>query len=234
MGRRGSGGRGGGGRWALVALLAVVVVVIGTLVADVVLRDLAEDRAAEEVSQVLGAPAEVDLGGTFAGLRLLTGRITEAHVTATDVPLEGAPVDADRIELFLTDVRIGLDDLTNGRDTLPEMGSGRFEARIDEAAVAGLVRAPRQLASVRLIEGGVAVRIAGFQLEADARAVDGDVVLAPRSSILELLSGEITLDLSDQPGMPYVEEVEVTEQAMVLRGRLEEFEAGRVEAGTGG
>jgi hypothetical protein len=216
-----------------VVLVLLVVLVGAALVGDVVLRQQAEQRASQRVGEVLEADTDVRIGGFLPGLRLITGRIPEVRITATDVPLEGAPVSIDRLDLELTNVRVGLDDLRGANDELPDMDEGRFVARINQDTVEALIRAPRALASVRLIEGGVALRVGGLQLEAEARATDGEVVFASRQRLLELLGGSISLDLSDQPGSPYVEDVETDSEAMVLRGRLEEF-AQRGSAGTGG
>jgi hypothetical protein len=69
----------------------------------------------------------------------------------------------------------------------------------------------------------VALRAGGLRLEADARATNGEVVFASRQRLIELIGGTISLDLSEQPGSPYVEDVETDSESMVLRGRLEEF-----------
>jgi hypothetical protein len=210
-------------RWPWVLLAFVVLLVVGALVADPLLRQAAEERASEQVSEVIGAPADVRLGGSFAGLRLFTGVVPDVEITATDVPIEDSPVSIDRLDLELTNVRVGIDDLRGENEELPDMDEGRFVARIDQQTVSALIRAPRAIADVQLIDGGVALRVAGLRFDADAEAVNGEVLFSSRQQLLELLGGRIQLDLSDQPGSPYVEEVRTDPESMVLSGRLDEF-----------
>jgi hypothetical protein len=220
-------------RWPWVVLVLLVVLVGAALLADVLLRREAERRASQRVGEVLEAPTDVRLHGTLSGLRLVTGRIPQVRITSTDVPLEGAPVSIDRLDLDLRDVRVGLDDLRGSNDELPAMDEGRFVARVGRETVEALIRAPRQIAGLSLVDGGVQLQVAGLALEAGARAVDGEVIFSPRG-VLGLVGGRFVLDLSEQPGSPYVEEVETDPQSMVLRGRLEELDrAGMTTEGSG-
>lgn len=204
-------------------LLVAVVVLGGVLfVGDLVLTNTAEERTATRISETLEADATVDLQGWPVGLRMLLGSIPSATLHATDVPLENGAV-LDRLDVELTDVAITIDDLTTQSDRLPAAEKGTFEAELDEQSVAAMMGIPGGLAEVTLQDGLVEIGAGGLAIQADVEARDGDVVASLAGPLAALLGGsEFAIDLSEEPGQPFVEEVEIDGGVMVVRGRLEE------------
>ena len=204
-------------------LLFAVVVLAGVLfIGDMVLTNTAEERTATRISETLEADAEVDLQGWPVGLRMLLGSIPSATLNATDVPLDNGAV-LDRLDVELTDVKITFDDLTTQSDRLPAAETGTFEAELDEASVAAMMGIPPALAQVTLQDGQVEVGAGGLGIQADVGARNGDVVVSLAGPLSALLGGsEFPIDLSGEPGQPYVEDVEIAGGVMVVRGRLEE------------
>ena len=204
--------------------LLVAVVVLGgvLLIGDLILTNTAEERTATRIGQTLEAEAEVDLQGWPVGLRMLLGSIPTARLTATDVPLDNGAV-LDRLDVELTDVAITIDDLTTQSDRLPAAEKGTFEAELGEPSVAAMMGIPAGLAEVTLRDGVVEVGAGGLAIQADVGARDGDVVVSLAGPLSALLGGsEFAIDLSDEPGQPFVEEVAIEGGVMVVRGRLEE------------
>lgn len=204
-------------------LFVAVLVLAGALfVGDLVLTSTAEERTATRIGETLEADAQVDLQGWPVGLRMLLGSIPSATLRATDVPLDNGAV-LDRLDVVLTDVAITIDDLTTQSDRLPAAEKGTFSAELDEQSVAAMMGIPGGLAEVTLQDGQVEIGAGGLAIAADVGARDGDVVVSLAGPLAALLGGsEFAIDLSDEPGQPFVEEVEIDGGVMVVRGRLEE------------
>ena len=75
----------------------------------------------------------------------------------------------------------------------------------------------------------IVLNLAGLaEVDADVEAVDGVVVVRPRTGLAGLAGvGEIPIDLRDQPGGPHVRQAGVTDGSIVLSGTLTEVASGR-------
>lgn len=207
-------------RLPLVVLLLVLLAGVVVLV-DLLLTSVAEERVAEGLEERLGAPAEVELSGWPVALRVLAGLgVPRVDVHAIDVPARGG--ELDRLDVTMTGVEVDVGDLRAGLEDLPPAQRARFEAEVGEAALQRMLRLPAELAGFSLTPGGAELDVAGVAvIEAAITAEDGVVVLTPRSPIAPLLGfGRVPVDLSDQPGRPYVEDVRVEDGGLVLTGTL--------------
>jgi hypothetical protein len=204
--------------------LLVVVVLLGALVVgvDAFVASEAESRAEARVEEALGVPADVTLHGWPVGLRILAGKVERADVVARGVPVEGMPGDIDRLDVRLTGVQVSWSDIRSPESDLPPADSGRFEARLGSDATFGLAQVPRSVASMRIADGAIRLRVLGMEAAADVDVQGGEVVIVPRTVLGGLLATSIPLDVSDQPGGPEVEEAEIDGDVLVLRGVLTE------------
>lgn len=200
--------------------VAVFLVLSCLVVVDLVIERLGERRAEDRVAAEIGTPVEVDLQGWPVGLRLLTGRVPQAEITAQDVPLRGQ-IEVDHLEVVLADVRLGLRDLRSPPDAVPPARSGHFEAHIGGDATYRLAAVPASVASLRIEDGAVRLQLLGLEAAGDVRVRDGRVLIVPRTPVGALLASEIPLDLSDQPGRPRIREAEIDGDTLVIRGTLE-------------
>lgn len=208
--------RGFGCLFVALAVLGVVLVV-----GDQVLTSTAERRTSANISQTLDAPADVELHGWPVGVRMLLGSIPSATLTATDVPLDNGAT-LDRLDVELTDVVITIDTLNARQDQLPAADQGTFTAELDEASVAAMMGIPEGLAEVTLEDGRVELGAGGLAIQADVGASNGDVVVSLAGPLAAILGGsEFAIDLSQEPGEPFVERVEIDGGVMVVSGRLE-------------
>jgi hypothetical protein len=205
---------------AVVLLLAILVAL--ALVVDRVVADMAEERAEERVSAQLDAEADVALHGSFTGLRLLAGLPVDVEMRATHVPLDDVPAELERLDVTLTGVRIGIGTLLDPpEDDLPPADEGRVEARLGADATFALANVPTVVASIRIADGAVRLRVLGNEASADVQVRDGEVVIVPRSPLGALLATDVPLDISGQPGDPRIEEAEIDGDVLVLRGVLQ-------------
>jgi hypothetical protein len=207
------------GRRLVATVLVLVLLGVAVVAADGVLRRGAERVVAERIdARSRAASTEVRIPGTLAGIRMLDGRVGRIEVAVREVPVDDAPVAIDRIDLELTGVRIHLADLQGGGE-LPAMEVARFEARIDAATVRELLVDPLDVAGLELVDGGVALRVGPAVVQSAVRPAGGRVELVPDVPLLGSV-GALTVDLSDQFGSPYVDEVRTDAAAMVVRGYL--------------
>jgi hypothetical protein len=208
-----------------VAVIVVVLLGAAALYLDRAVATTAERRAGERVSEVIDAPAEVRLHGWAVGLRILVGRVPRAEVRATDVPMDdGSGAAIDTLDVTLEDVRLRWSDLNGEADDWPPARAGTFEATLSADTVWSVSRVPRVLLDMRISDGAVRLRLAGFEAAAEVRARDGNVDIVPRSPVARLLGAGMSIDVTGRTGSPYVEEVEVVDDALVVRGRLQEVE----------
>jgi hypothetical protein len=210
-------------RRSLIALLVLVVLVGGLFALDRAVHAAAEQRAADRVGDELGGPVEVTLHGWPVGLRLLTGRVTRAEMTASGVHLEESNATLDQLDVTLHDVRVGLGELRSPPDVLPPAGSGRFEARLSGDATWALADVPRVIADLRISDGAIRLRTPIAEASADVIVRGGAVQIVPRTPVGVLLATDVGLDISDQPGAPVIEEAEINGDTLVLRGVLTEL-----------
>jgi hypothetical protein len=216
-------------RFVIVAV--VLVVVVGLLfVADIVVTNIAEERAAERVTEELDAPAEVTLHGWPVALRMLTGTIQRAEMTATDVPLEDGGT-LDSLDVTLHDIEVGLGDLTDPPDGLPPARDGEFEARLSGDITWALTSVPRMLATLRIERDAVRLQTLIANMSADLRVRSNALVFEPNVPLGVLFRGEVSLDLSEQPGSPRLQTADIEGDTLVIRGTLDEL--GRAESAAG-
>ncbi len=206
-------------------LLFLVILVGGLFLGDLAVTRAAEERTAERVTRTLQADTTVDFQGWPVTARALMGTIPRATIAASDVPLDNGAT-LDRLDVVLRDVDVDVNDLRGGGarpQQLPSARSGRFSAELSEESVVSMLGLPNGVADVSL-EGGVIVfSAAGVEVEAEAVARNGDVVVSLSGPLAQVLgAAEFAIDLSDQPGAPAVDDVKIRNGVMEVRGRLEE------------
>jgi hypothetical protein len=209
----------------LVAVIALVVAAALLVALDIAATRIAEERAEARVSEELDAPVDVTLHGWPTGLRLLTGQVERAEVTARDVYLEESGATLDRLDVTLHDIDMGWDDVMNPPEDLPPASGGNFEARLSGDATWALAAVPGGLASLDIADGGIRLRTLLGQASADIVVVGGQVQLIPRTALGIFLSFPVTIDISDQPGSPTIEEAWVDGDTLILRGPLQDVDA---------
>lgn len=202
-------------------LLFLILVAGGLFAADLLATQYLEQRTARETSRTLDADTVVDLEGWPVGVRALMGTIPQATVVAEDVPLDNG-ASLDRLDVVLRDVDVDVNRLGDP-DRLPAARSGEFEAVLGEEGVVAMLGLPSGVADVTLEQGVVRVRAAGLEVEADVEARDGNVIVSLAGPLEQLLGGaEYPIDLSQEPGSPYVEEVEIRDGRLFVRGVLDD------------
>lgn len=207
-------------------VVALVVLGVALFFADRAVTETAERRTAHTVAQALDAETEVNFEGWPVAGRMLLGSIPTAQVNAVDVPLENG-ASLDRLVVELTDVEVNVNDLqgSNSEPRLPPAEEGTFEAELDEDSVSAMMGIPQGLAEVTLEDGVVKVGAGGLSIQANVGAEDGDVAVSLDGPLAALLGGSnFTIDLSNEPGQPYVEDVEIRDGVMIVSGRLEEVQ----------
>lgn len=205
-------------------IVALIVLGVVFFIADQAVTTYAEQRTANNVSDALGTDATVDFSGWPVGVRLLLGTIPKAEVAASDVALDNGAT-LDQLDVELTDVKVDVNDLRANSDQLPPADAGTFTAELSEESVTAMLGVPGDLVEVRLRDGVAQLRATGVQVDADVVAEDGDVVVRLQGPLAQLLGGgEVPIDLSDEPGAPEVEEVEIRDGLMILSGRLAEVQ----------
>jgi hypothetical protein len=208
--------------------LLIILIVLGVLLvaADFAIATVAEQRAADQASEVLDAPTDVTMRGFPRGLQVILGEVETVELTATDVPMQDGPT-IDRLDVTLDRVQIRWQDLQQETDRLPPAEEGRFSAELSEESVAELLAGIADLAELTLVDGAIRLAVAGLELEAAVEARDGGVAIVPQDVISQLVALDgFRIDLSDQPGSPHVEEAEVTDGRIVVRGTLQDVREG--------
>lgn len=205
--------------------LTVALVVLGAVLffADQAVTSAAENATAERAAKALDADTEVDFDGWPVAGRMLLGSIPTARISATDVPMEDGG-QLEQLDVELTDVEVDVSSLSGGGENrLPPARSGTFSAQLSERSVVGLLGLPAGLAEVTLVDGGITISAAGLEVEGEVEARDGDVVVSLSGPLAQVLGGaEFPIDLSDQPGAPAVEDVDISGGVMTVSGTLEE------------
>lgn len=213
---------------SLIGLLCAIAL-LGALAAavDAGLTRSAEERAAERVVAETGAAdATVDLQGWPVMLRLATGTVPRAVLTAQTVPIPDRGAALSSLDVTLTDVALRFDDLS-ATDTLPvRAATGRFEARLDGEALRTLAAEDPTVAQVvdriELLDGVVRVVVAGgsFSVDATAEARDGDLVVRPTQPLPVPGLEEVVVPLRDLPAGATVDSLRVEAGALVLEGEV--------------
>lgn len=220
---------------AAVGLLCTLGLLLGlAAMVDAGLTRSAEREAAERVRAETGAvAAEVDLRGWPVSLRLATGSVPEAFVTATDVPIPDRAALISLLEVTLTDLALRLDDLQTPGAVPVRAATGRFEARLDADALTALtVESSGTEGFVDRVEpvvtpdgtGVVRVTLASGLGTVDAvpEAREGSLVLRPVQA-LPIGPAELVVPLRDLPAGATVDGIHVEPGALVLAGDVEDL-----------
>lgn len=203
-------------RSLLVALLLIGAVAFG---ADWFVTRAAEARVAEQFEQSLGGSAEVDLRGWPVSLGLLTGRVDEAAITATQVPLRETGGVVPSLDVLLSGVRIPAD---GGRTTAD---TGRFVARVDQQALASMVAdagVPADLAQVQIVDDRLQVVAGAFTVNLNLFARGGALVVQPENDLVSALSGgEREVPVQGLPAGVTLEGARVEGGLLILEGPVD-------------
>lgn len=220
---------------AAVGLLCTLGLLLGlAAMVDAGLTRSAEREAGERVRAETGAvTAQVDLRGWPVSLRLATGSVPEAFVTAADVPIPDRAALISRLEVTLTDLALRLDDLQTPGAVPVRAATGRFEARLDADALTTLtVESSGTQGLVDRVEpvvtpdgtGVVRVTLASGLGTVDAipEAREGSLVLRPVHQ-LPIGPAELVVPLRDLPAGATVDAIHVEPGALVLAGDVEDL-----------
>lgn len=181
---------------AWITVIAVVVVLGGLLVvADVVVRNIAEQQVADQLEQNLPDGVEGDVDVTIGGLSViaqyLSGSMDRVELSAPELTVAGVPISVD---VEARDVPPGLD---------APVGHVTATIEADEAAVNQLVRVPGVRGELAFGEGTVGysdtVEVFGLPIDytATARPVAaGEQVLLEPVDV-EVGAGGGVIDVSD-------------------------------------
>lgn len=181
------------GRGIVIALVILVVLAAVVVVADVLLRSYAEDRAAAEISSSLPDTVEggihVEIGGFSFLQQYLSGSFDRVTLDAPGLSVDGVPVEAHVVAAGVPT------DLTDPVDTVSAT------LTLDQDAVNSVIEVPGS-ATLTLGEQSVgydgSISFLGIDLDylvtaAVSVSVDS-VVLSPRSATLT--SGSTVFDAS--------------------------------------
>jgi hypothetical protein len=204
-------------RVLLVGLVLVAALAYG---ADILVTNAAESRVADEVEQSVGGQAVVDLRGWPVSLGLLRGRVDEAAINATSVPVRGASGVLPSLDVLLSGVRLpfGLSgDGALGAD------NGRYTARIDQAALAALVAQSGvpEIAQVQLAGDHLQVLVNGVAVDLTVAARDGALVVQPVNDFLAGLSGERVVPVQGLPAGTSLDEARIENGTLILGGPVD-------------
>lgn len=206
-------------------VVAIAALAVTLFFADQAVTSSAESQTAHRVAQALDAETEVDFDGWPVAGHMLLGSIPTARINATDVPMERGGT-FKRLDVELTEVEVDISSIRGegGRPQLPPAEAGTFSAELSEGSVADLIGLPAGIADVSLGDGAVTISAAGLEVKANLEARDGDVVVSLAGPIAEIIGGaEFPIDLSDLPGAPAAEQVDVVDGVMTISGRLEDI-----------
>lgn len=182
------------GRAWIIVLVLVAVLAAVVVIADFVIRNVAEQRVADQLEQNLPDGVEGDVDVTIGGLSViaqyLAGSMDRVELSAPELSVQGVPIAVD---VVATDVPPGLDAPV-----------GRVTATLDadEAAINQLIEIPDVPGEVVLGDGTVGyadtARFLGVSIDytvtAEATAAGDRVLLQPVG--VEVGAGGGAIDLS--------------------------------------
>ena len=201
-----------GARAFAASVVVLAVVLIGL---DAALTRAAEQRASEQATILLAAPATVDLRGWPLSLRLLLGVVPAVDVHATNVPTDSG-VRLGQLDATLTNVRLRFGDLADGR--LPaDADDGTFVASLDTEAVRQLLGDLGSAGLVELRPGRVRFQVAGLPIEAGVTLASDQLVLTPVSGPPGV-PDRLEVPLPELPPGTDVEQVTILDGALRLDG----------------
>jgi hypothetical protein len=191
--------------------MVLAVVAIGL---DLAVERAAERRISQQVSQLLGAPAMVDLRGWPVSLRLVFGSLPEVAVHAQDVPTDSG-VRLRQVDATLNEVRLQLGDLSHPR--LPvDARAGTFTADLDAQAVQQLFERG-SATTVQLADGLVRLRTPTTTIDTRVEIEEGMLVLTPVTSSPQLPS-RVEIPLPRLPAGTMVQQVTIFGDLIRLEG----------------
>jgi LmeA-like phospholipid-binding len=197
------------------ALLGIVVFLLLAGAADAGLERVAEQRASQQASTLLGAPAMVDLQGWPVSLHLLFATLPAADVHATNVPTDQG-VRVARLDARLTKVRLSLGQLATGRLSISAQ-SGTFVADLDPPAVEQLLSPVGRVSDVRLARGAVQVRVLRTVVNA-AVTVEGKALVVTLAGVPRGIPRRLRVPLPVLPAGAVIERVTVLDGILRLQG----------------
>lgn len=200
------------------------VVLVGVLLllgVDAALTWWVRQAAARRLAQAVGAPVDVHVRGWPATVRLPLGRLRGVVLRATDVPAGGTRLRV--LEVVLDGVR---PRPTHGGGWEVATTGGSFSAHLDPEGFRALAPLPDRVLDVRFVPGRVRFRFpGGVEVAATMSVEDQLVVLVPDVERLEVLSVlRVAFPLEELPFGATVEEVEVVEGAVIVRGSVGGFD----------
>lgn len=205
-------------RGLLVALLLIAGLAFG---ADWFVTRAAEARVAADVERSLGGQADVDLRGWPVSLGLLSGRVDEAVITATQVPLPQTGGVVPSLDVLLTGVSVPAG--SRAGDVAAQ--TGRFVARIDQEALDPLVAAAGVApgdAQVQIAGDRLQVLTGGLAVDLELSARDGALVVRPESALLSAFSGgEREVPVQGLPPGTALEDARVEDGLLILEGPVD-------------
>lgn len=199
-------------------LLVAVLLLLGV---DAALTWWVRQATSRRLAEAVGAPVEVHVRGWPATVRLPLGRLRAVILRATDVPAGGTRLRV--LEIVLDGVR---PRPTHGGGWEVATTGGSFSARLDPDGFRALAPLPDRVLDVRFVPGRAHFRFpGGVEAAATMSVEDQVVVLVPDVQRLEVLSVlRITVPLEELPFGAAVEEVEVVEGAVIVRGSVGGFD----------
>lgn len=139
-------------RYLVATIVIVIVVAVG---ADLILRNIAADRASERVAAVLDLERDPDVtlhGWPFL-VHALRGRFDSVSILIADERVAGVTIARARIEL--DDVEVGLSEILAGaEDSVRAAGGGSGRVEITGVALGEALRRQGLDISISLGEGG--------------------------------------------------------------------------------
>ncbi|MFC6357413.1 LmeA family phospholipid-binding protein [Luethyella okanaganae] len=183
-----------GRRWIRVVSVLVVVVVVllaGLFIADAVLRNVAQDRIAQEIDDRLPANVEANVGVTIGGASViaqyLSGVFERIELDAPNVSVDGVPLAAHLVaEGVPTDTGAAV-GLATGTITVGQDAVNRLVALPDAASA--IVLGDGELRYDRML-GFLGVEV-GYTVTAVAEAAGDRVLVTPTSAQLSAGGGAI-------------------------------------------
>ncbi|MGW4927759.1 LmeA family phospholipid-binding protein [Agromyces sp. NPDC004153] len=179
--------------WITVLVILGVLVALA-VVADLVVRNVAEQRVAEQLEQNLPAGVEGDvqvrLGGFSVIAQYLSGSMEQVDLSAPELTVNGVPI---AVHVEAQDVPPGLD---------APVGRATATIQVTEAAVNTLIEVPGVQGDVVLGDGAVAysdsVRVLGIPIDYTVTArptAAGDTVFLEPTGV-EVGAGGGAIDVS--------------------------------------
>jgi hypothetical protein len=190
-------------------LLLVLIGLVGALVVgDRAAKGAAESAIASEIAKRTAGVGEVDAeisSFPFVGRLLVQGLVPELTLTLDEVTGHG--IDLTDLRVLVRDLEIDRGAITGGKPEVTAIDSMTVTATISEATVRAVSGA-----DVRLLDGRIAVNVAGRTVEGDAVVRDGRIAVDAFGAPLPF-----GIPVPDTGVLPCTPDVEVVAGALRLR-----------------